>query len=166
MILVAEFVVISICLFSFLTGGFLNKFGWSRKFKNFRHQSLRMLCTWYHLSTQRQQDIWRYFLLMRSRLAPAPFSCCKLMCGDINCSCCKIFCFNIQQHCNTFSYSCSIISFLLRFSSFRWLLLLCYSCYWCDCYRHSSVEFGLLKQSVLPVSLVSSQFLICQGISG
>ena len=155
MTLVAEFVVISICLFSFLTGGFLNKFGWSRKFKKFRHQSLRMICTWYHLSTQHQQGIWRYFLLMRSRLAPAPFSCCKLMCGGVNWSCCKIFCFNIQQHCNTFS----------RFSSFHWMLLLCYSCYWCDCYRHSFVEFNLLEQSVLPVSLGSSQFLICQWTS-
>ena len=127
-----------------------------------------MLCIWYHLSTQRQQEKWRHFLQMRSKLASFQFSCCILIFGDVDCNYCMIFNSYIQQHCDTFSYSGSIISFLSRISS----VVNC--CYFITAANDVIVSLVVgtflttlvyLEQSILPVRLVPSRFLTCQWIS-
>ena len=149
MFLIVEFIIISIRLVPSWVGVFSIILRWSKKRKNIWHEGLIMLCTWYHLSTQQHQDRWRYFLLMRSRLECFPFSCCKSICGDFDCSYCKIFCFYIQHHCDTFPYRCSIICFLSRLFSFRQLLMFYHSYYSYDYHRrnrHTFVEVGLFGE--------------------
>ena len=96
------------------------------------------------------------------------FFCRKLTCGNVDCSYCKIFYFSIQQHCDIFPYSCSIISFFQDFLSF----VNC--CYFIITATYVVVTIAVgtplstlvyLEQFALPARLVSSRFLICQQIS-
>ena len=109
---------------------------WSKKFKSFQPQGLLALCTWSHLLARQQPDRWRYFLLVKSTLARSLFSWCRLVCSD--------FARSFTSHSlalNWFPFTYSIISFFSRFSSFRQLLLLYYTCYSCDRHHRSRNNF-------------------------